>query len=105
MRTGLASEQKRASRSSGKPFAPRCVRTRRRRREARDELSQLASSDHTTTGDAFIVFQYVADRDRFITMFHPAPVALEDGGLSDICEQIVLLDHPQLLLQLPQGLR
>lgn len=58
-------------------------------KKARDELSQLASSDHTTTGDAFIVFQYVADRDRFITMFHPAPVALEDGGLSDICEQIV----------------
>ena len=32
VRTGLASRQQRASRSSGKPFAPRCVRTRRRRR-------------------------------------------------------------------------
>ena len=58
-------------------------------KSARRELSQLVSSDHVTTGDAFIVFQYVADRDRFVTMFRPAPRALEEGGLTELYERHV----------------
>lgn len=51
---------------------------------ARRDMDLLASSEHMTTGHAFIVFQTIADRDRFITMFTQTPHAIGEGGLAEL---------------------
>lgn len=53
-------------------------------RGARRELDQLVSQEHYTTGHAFIVFQTIAERDRFISIFTKAPHAIGEGGLAEL---------------------
>ena len=51
---------------------------------ARNELRRLRSEAHTTTGHAFIVFQTIRDRDRFLNLFNKAAKALGEGGLMEL---------------------
>ena len=76
-------------------------------RFARREMDQLVSSEHTTTGHAFVVFQTIRERDKFITMFTQAPQAIGEGGLAELVpEPVKALGawiHRRLLLRCCPG--
>ena len=56
----------------------------------RQELRRLRSETHITTGHAFVVFQRIRDRDRFLNVFNPAPKAIGDGGLADKYAEMII---------------
>ena len=70
----------------------------------RAELKRLRSEKHVTTGHAFIVFQRIRDRDRFINLFNPAPMAVGDGGLADLCPRMAHLLGHKVVTAEPQSI-